>query len=393
MMQQQHRALPSTHRARPGTTASRNARDVLLRCRHRQRTPIAAAGASSSSSSTAPTTPRAVVILPGLGNSAEDYAPLADLLRRSGAAHVSVAPVERWNWALNALALKDPRWWRGELPPRPAVDWYIRRTDEAVREAAAAVGGQQGGKVTLLAHSAGGWIGRVYLRDYRQQGAGVDEEAAAAALLVDRFVSLGSPHRAPPKGVEGVVDQTRGILEWVETNCSGAHHHDEGVRYLTVAGRLVKGRPLSSDSDSEGESDKADAGDASGGPLERAAAVFAGVGYQQVCGDAEAHGDFIVPVEAAHLGDPRASEVDIEGVFHSPLGEKLRWPIGDKPLLPPWYGSEQVAGAWLRWAVGAEEELPEPGRRHRVMPAPWVGEEVKAKEEAAVVVGAAAADE
>ncbi len=57
----------------------------------------------------------------------------------------------------------------------------------------------------------------------------------------------------------------------------------------------------------------------------------------QVCGEAEVWGDFIVPLPSAHL--PGALNVDLDGVFHSPLGEKL-------PVFGPWYGSEQVGGHW-----------------------------------------------
>lgn len=62
-----------------------------------------------------------------------------------------------------------------------------------------------------VAAQAGGWMGRVYMLDFGTAG-------------IDRFVSLGSPHNPPPKDVPGVVDQTRGILTWVEANCPGAHH-------------------------------------------------------------------------------------------------------------------------------------------------------------------------
>jgi alpha-beta hydrolase superfamily lysophospholipase len=43
-----------------------------------------------------------------------------------------------------------------------------------------------GAPLTLLAHSAGGWLGRLYLRDFGTEG-------------IDRFVTLGSPHLPPPK--------------------------------------------------------------------------------------------------------------------------------------------------------------------------------------------------
>ena len=57
-------------------------------------------------------------------------------------------------------------------------------------------------RVALVAHSAGGWLARVYVQDF-----GTDDIAMV--------LSLGAPLNAVPKGVPGVVDQTRGILTYV----------------------------------------------------------------------------------------------------------------------------------------------------------------------------------
>ncbi|KXZ45196.1 hypothetical protein GPECTOR_57g486 [Gonium pectorale] len=70
----------------------------------------------------------------------------------------------------------------------------------------------------------------------------------------------------------------------------------------------------------------------------------------QVCGETEVWGDFIVPQPSAHLAG--ATQLDLDGVFHSPLGEQL-------PFFGPWYGSEQVLGQWLHLLTG--EEAPEAG--------------------------------
>ena len=40
--------------------------------------------------------------------------------------------------------------------------------------------------MTLLAHSAGGWLGRLYLLGFGTAG-------------IDRLVSIGSPHQPPPQ--------------------------------------------------------------------------------------------------------------------------------------------------------------------------------------------------
>jgi len=73
---------------------------------------------------------------------------------------------------------------------------------------------------------AGGWLGRVWMLDYGVTG-------------IDRYITLGSPHAPPPPGVEGVVDQTRGILNYCQDACPGAHHQE--VR-PTVLGRQAIGR-------------------------------------------------------------------------------------------------------------------------------------------------------
>ena len=116
-------------------------------------------------------------------------------------------------------------------------------------------------------------------------------------------------------------DQTRGILTWCAANTPGAFH--EGVAYTTIASRCVKGARLRD-------------------PGATLAARAAGVGYVAVCGDARAWGDAIVPVESAHLEG--ATQVTLEGVFHSPLG------AGEGR---PWYGSDGVLDSWVE-AVGVE---------------------------------------
>jgi hypothetical protein len=42
--------------------------------------------------------------------------------------------------------------------------------------------------------------------------------------------------RPPPKGVSGVIDQTRGLLYYVEKHCSKAVYTPE-LKYVCIAGR------------------------------------------------------------------------------------------------------------------------------------------------------------
>ena len=70
------------------------------------------------------------------------------------------------------------------------------------------------------------------------------------------------------------------------------------IKYITIAGKFIKGAALS-------------------GPGSLAE-KFAGLGYQQVCGTNEVWGDGIIPLPSAHLEG--AINLDLEGVYHSPLG-------------------------------------------------------------------------
>jgi pimeloyl-ACP methyl ester carboxylesterase len=222
---------------------------------------------------------RSVVILPGLGNNSSDYRQLAMTLRSRYGMHVEVAPVSRLDWTRNAAGLLDGAYWSGSLCPRPTVDWYLQRIDSAVNKARSACPDKP---ITLLAHSAGGWLGRVFMLDY-----------GTSALGIDRFVSLGSPHQPPPPGV---VDQTRGILTWVSNECPGTFHED--VQYVTIAGRFIRGASLL-------------------GPGNWQQRIV-GAGYKQVCGEAEVWGDGIVPLPTAMLEG--ALQLTLDRVYHSPLG-------------------------------------------------------------------------
>ncbi|KAK9827302.1 hypothetical protein WJX81_002605 [Elliptochloris bilobata] len=251
-----------------------------------------------------------VVLLPGLGNSAADYNALAASLKERGLI-VETAEVSRLDWARNAAGLTDVNWWRGTLSPRPTVDWYLKRVHASVEAVKQGCGG---GPVTLVAHSAGGWLARVYLLGYGTAG-------------ITRLVTLGAPH-LPPPAESRFVDQTRGILTYVSQACPGCHHAE--LAYITVAGKWIQGSGL----------------------LQRGASVLqrvAGASYQQVCGRADVWGDFITPVESAHLEG--ATQLTLPGVFHTPIGA-VSPTTGQVIKLPrPWYGSPGVLERWIDVAI------------------------------------------
>ncbi|KAH0726206.1 hypothetical protein KY285_001915 [Solanum tuberosum] len=290
--------------------------------------------AESSFTTTTATAIRPAVILPGLGNNSNDYEKLALILKGYGVP-TAIAKVSRIDWLRNAAGLLDTNYWRGTLQPRPVLDWYLKRIDEAVSEAKELAQGGSG-TLSIIGHSAGGWLARVYLQEFGSSD-------------ISLLLTLGTPHLPPPKGLPGVIDQTRGLLYYVEKNCAKAVYSPE-LRYVCIAGRYIQGSRFF-DSSSTHSSEFVDGAEQ---PMSEVAAVsntnaetetgspfrtrFVGQGYKQVCGQADVWGDGVVPEVSAHLKG--ALNVTLEGVYHSP--------VGSDDATRPWYGSPAVVEQWIR---------------------------------------------
>lgn len=278
-------------------------------------------------------TPSPAVILPGLGNNTSDYQKLVLTLQDYEVPTV-VANVARIDWLRNAAGLVDPNYWQGTLQPRPVLDWYLNRVDEAVNEAKELA---QGGTLSLIGHSAGGWLARVYLEEFGFSN-------------ISLLLTLGSPLQPPPKGLPGVIDQTRGLLSYVEENCAKAVYTPE-MKYVCIAGRYIQGARFFGNSDTNPNSiipvsidqpasevmiaDGTSMSTISTGTTFRAR--FVGQGYKQVCGQADVWGDGVVPEVSAHLEG--ALNVSLDGVYHSP--------VGSDDETRPWYGSSSVVEQWI----------------------------------------------
>ena len=188
---------------------------------------------------------------------------------------VSVVQVKRWEWLRVAGGLLDAAFWRGEQRPdglackaitffacscssllhssatiplitlltnppqvpradflRCADGWYLERTLKTIDEVSAA---NEGRRVLLIAHSAGGWLARAALAD----GAWV-REGEQAGSFVRALVTLGSPHFPPPAGASASC-ATRGALAFTDNAYPGAHlAESQSIVYLTVAGSAIQ---------------------------------------------------------------------------------------------------------------------------------------------------------
>ncbi|KAE7999248.1 hypothetical protein FH972_003699 [Carpinus fangiana] len=251
----------------------------------------ASASAAPSSSSTS-FNYRPAVILPGLGNNSSDYKKLEVTLKEHYGVPTVVAKVSRLDWLRNAAGLADPNYWSGTLRPRPVLDWYLKRVDEAVQEAKELA---QGGTLSLIGHSAGGWLARVYMEEF-------------GLSHISLLLTLGTPHLYI-QGARFFRNSSADVVSAAPNN--NAHSISEvatvnDVSTLTSNATTFRVR-------------------------------FVGQGYKQVCGQADVWGDGVVPEVSAHLEG--AFNISLDGVYHSP--------VGSDDALRPWYGSPAVVDKWI----------------------------------------------
>jgi pimeloyl-ACP methyl ester carboxylesterase len=183
------------------------------------------------------------------------------------------------------------------------------RTEKKVIESFEKSGGE---KVTLVGHSAGGWLARAILGEGLWNG----KNDRPVSELIRGLITLGSPH-FPPSEIE--ADITRGCLRYVDDNFPGAFLSNSGLFYTSVGSGAV-------------EANK----DAERGSLER----FAYQSYTTVMGYSVSKrevGDGVVPLSRSHL--PGAQQLTLSGVFHSIDAPQLKW-----------YGGPQVVDDWLHKA-------------------------------------------
>uniref|UniRef100_A0A7S2GTW5 DUF676 domain-containing protein n=1 Tax=Haptolina brevifila TaxID=156173 RepID=A0A7S2GTW5_9EUKA len=246
-----------------------------------------------------------VLICPAQFGTAGDYDELAEELRALGHP-VMVAPLTPFEWFRLIPATLTAEYWRGDLSPDVALPFYYEAIAKGAEELTKAYPGR---KISLVAHSIGGWITRSYLGQLSD-----DDRSKFGAL-----VTLGTPHAPPPEGFFRTLDQTRGLLRFVEERYPGAYHPE--LRYMSVGSDAVAGSlPWSSN----------------GRLLESTLALAS---YLPLCGDAFIRGDGITPLACAHLEGAEQRTLEAFHIAFVPLlGTRLRG--------TPWYGSPGIVEKW-----------------------------------------------
>jgi hypothetical protein len=221
--------------------------------------------------------PQPIVIFGGFLSVPSIYEGMRSHLLALTGQPVSIVPAYTHHW-LTAVA---------------ASGWalLLRKVDAAVREAALA---SPTGKVTLVGHSSGGVMSRLYLGSKPFAG-----HIFNGIEVVDTLCTLGSPH----------YNHTGGRLR----NRVNALYPDSffspQVMYVSVAGKALQGRR-------------------DGTRAERR--LFGA--YKRLCGDGAAWGDGLVPLESALLKG--SEQVVLDGANHYGFRGN------------PWYGTPRLIGKW-----------------------------------------------
>jgi pimeloyl-ACP methyl ester carboxylesterase len=224
---------------------------------------------------------RQIIILGGFLSFAAVYNGLSQALSEFAGKKVWVVNTRAFDW----------------LPCVSKVGWFLvlNKLDITVRRVFT---NPRISKVTLIGHSQGGVLARLYLRPEPFMGKHFN-----GLEHIDHLITLGSPHLN-----QGGLQRGGYMSRWIERHVPGSAFSSR-VRYTSVAGKFIRGNSM-------------------GSRFER----FAYGVYKEICAEGEVWGDGMIPVSSALL--PGSQQIIIDGVSHySLLGE-------------PWYGSEEVLPVW-----------------------------------------------
>ena len=232
--------------------------------------------------------PQPVLILGGFLITAEAYQPMRAALAAHGQP-VAVVEVGKLEWVFTVFPLAWAR--------------ILDRVAGMAQELAAA---SPTGRITLVGHSSGGIMLRLFLDDRPFQG-----RRYAGRRWADTLVMLGSPHTALKATALRRMVERRLPGTYFDADHPG-RHGGHPVRYVSVAGDLDLADPASGATD-----------------LARRLAPPA---YRNSTGDENDRGDGLVPVSAALLEG--SETVVLPGVAHGGA-------FGST-----WYGSPEVVRRW-----------------------------------------------
>lgn len=249
-------------------------------------------------------TKRAVVICPQqFGGKPGDYTALTQKLREYGHP-VYVTRISALDWLSITKSVFTEAYFKGELEPSKALSFYMTAVNNSIKRLPT-----DDTEFSILSHSIGGWVARAWLGEVASE---------SVRKRCKNFVSLGTPHLAPPDdSLVSKIDQTRGLLTYVNNRWPGAFFSNT-TNYTCVASKAVTGKL--------------------GNPLELLDNVLGFVSYFALIGDGNVDGDGITPVKGALLEG--AKSIVLDDVYHADV---LPNPIGGtntKLIGCKWYADQ-----------------------------------------------------
>jgi pimeloyl-ACP methyl ester carboxylesterase len=226
-----------------------------------------------------------IVIIGGFLSQAKLYARMRDWLAQCTEQPVWVVEAGTLDWLLSVRA-----------------EGWAHLLDELERAVHQAVDSSVTGRITLVGHSAGGVMARLFLSPTPFLG-----KSYCGLKSVAQLITLGSPHY----NLQGSR-----MRRWVERQYPGSFF--TSVRYTSVAGKVIRGSRY-------------------GSVRER----WAYACYRRLCGNGNVWGDGLVPLSSQLLSG--SQQIVLEGVSHfTGFGG-------------PWYGSAQIIARWWQACIGDEE--------------------------------------
>jgi pimeloyl-ACP methyl ester carboxylesterase len=218
------------------------------------------------------------IILAGYLAGASDYIPIAQQLQNKNLS-ATVVPLKWWDWVSTL----------GGRSIAPILEKLDRTVNLELERTGTS-------KVNIIAHSAGGWLSRIYLGDRPYYG-----KVWNARSKVAKLVCLGTPQRSlEPWSLKN--------LDFVNDNYPNAFYDD--IAYICIAGKALQGKKSTPQK------------------------WLAYSSYELTCGQGDAWGDGIIPIESAYLDG--ATNIAIDSVYHSPRSGK-------------WYGSQDAVDIWAKY--------------------------------------------
>ena len=205
---------------------------------------------------------------------------------------------------------------------------------------------EEGTRIILIGHSAGGWIARLFLGGKSIKYDGKLYEGYKAKTVA-ALVTLGTPHNSAEAYPFGRVKEVR---TREKSSINGGDDDEEtslqetrrlypncfhsGMKYITVQGTGFKGRPFKFSDFISSISNNTTTKTTDWKTLFEE--IKHGISYKTDCQDASSDGDSVTCVSSGLGLGPEAIEVSIEGVKH------------EKDDIYPWYGSLDVVRTWMR---------------------------------------------